>query len=124
MTKMVTTTMVRDDPQAFLPLKPRVFEALVVLAQGRLHGYALKQALYDRTSGRIDLGPGTLYRTIRSLEQDGLIRELDEPSESEAADHDRRRPYRITELGLRVLRAEAARLATLVAEVHAGLGQQ
>lgn len=103
--------------QTFIPLKPRVFEALVVLSSGPLHGYGLKLAIQARTAGRIDLGPGTLYRTIRALEADGLIEEVEPPVDSRS-DDDRRRAYRLTALGRAVLRAETERLEALVAEVR------
>lgn len=102
---------------AFIPLKPRVFEALLVLSQQPLHGYALKQEIRERTAGRIDLGPGTLYRTIRSLETDGLIEEVAEPPDPEDVD-ERRRCYRVTTLGREVLNAEAQRLEALLAEAR------
>ncbi len=62
------------DPAEFLPLKPRVFLMLLSLAQGQRHGYALQEELLDRTDGRLNLGPGTLYRTIQSMLRDGLKR--------------------------------------------------
>jgi DNA-binding PadR family transcriptional regulator len=86
---------------------------LLVLVQGRRHGYALKEELYRRTKGALDLGPGTLYRTIRRLLEDGLIEETDDPRSPRRHD-ERRRYYRITELGKRVVAAEAERLAALV----------
>ncbi|MGD8330667.1 MAG: PadR family transcriptional regulator [Acidobacteriota bacterium] len=106
--------------EAFLPLKPRVFEALLVLSQRPLHGYALKQELYQRTGGSIDLGPGTLYRTIRSLEADALIEEIAEPPDADDGD-ERRRCYRVTSLGRDVLGAEARRLEALLAEARGAL---
>lgn len=94
------------------PLKPRVFLMLLVLTQGQRHGYALKEELRSRTDGGLDLGPGTLYRTLRSLLEDGLIDECEGPEIER--DDERRRYYQITQLGRDVAAAEAARLATLV----------
>ena len=102
-----------DDPGSFLPLKPRVFLMLLVLAQGQRHGYALKEELLRRTDGRLNLGPGTLYRTIHGLLEDGLIAESDERPEPQS-DDERRRYYHVTDLGRRVASAEAARLSELV----------
>lgn len=100
--------------EVFLPLKPRVFLMLLVLVQeGQSHGYALKEELVRRTDGRLNLGPGTLYRTIRSMLQDGLIVESDERPEPDE-DDERRRYYRITKLGRAVVAAEAAHLRDLV----------
>jgi DNA-binding PadR family transcriptional regulator len=102
------------DPEAFLPLKPRVFLMLLVLVQGgQAHGYALKDEVRSRTNGRLDLGPGTLYRTIRSMLEDRLIEESPQrPGPDE--DDERRRYYRITEMGRAVTAAEATRLGELV----------
>jgi len=102
-----------DNPDAFLPLKPLVFHALLVLDGGESHGYGIKKAVAKRTGGRIDVEPGTLYRLVARLMGQGLIEESeDRPDPDE--DDERRRYYRITPLGHRVLAAEAARLAGLV----------
>jgi DNA-binding PadR family transcriptional regulator len=101
----------------FLPLKHREFLMLLALSHGQRHGYALKQELHERTGGRVDLGPGTLYRTIRELQESGLIRESDERPED---DDPRRIYYEMTELGRRVLDAEARRLEVLVRDARAG----
>ena len=101
-------------PGTFLPLYPRVFLMLLVLVQeGQSHGYALKEELLRRTDGRLNLGPGTLYRTVRDLLQDGLIEEPTDRPDPES-DDERRRYYRITKLGREVTAAEAARLSELV----------
>jgi DNA-binding PadR family transcriptional regulator len=99
------------------PLKQREFLMLLVLAQQPSHGYALKQEILERTGGQLDLGPGTLYRTVHGLEAAGLIAEVDEPGD--AADP-RRRTYEITDLGREVAASEATRLDALVREARAG----
>ena len=48
---------------------------MLVLAEGARHGYAIKQAVEQRTEGGIKLGPGTLYEAIQRLEEGGLIEE-------------------------------------------------
>ncbi len=101
------------EPESFLPLKPRVFLMLLSLVQGQSHGYALKEELLRRTGGRLNLGPGTLYRTIQSMLRDGLTEESDERPAPEA-DDERRRYYRVTPLGRRVVAAEAERLQELI----------
>ncbi len=101
------------DPGTFLPLKPRVFLMLLSLVQEQAHGYALKEEVLRRTDGRLNLGPGTLYRTIQSMLRDGLTEESDERPPPEA-DDERRRYYRVTSLGRRVVAAEAERLQVLV----------
>ena len=103
------------DPQDYLPLKHREFLMLLVVCQEPSHGYALKKAIANRTGGRLQLGPGTLYRTIRSLEDSALIVESETP---EPGSDPRRRTYEPTALGREVLSAEAQRLDALVGEAR------
>lgn len=98
-----------------LPLTPAAFHILLALAGGEKHGYAIMQDVTTLSDGQIRLGPGSLYGTIKRLVDDAWIREVtDRPAE----DDERRRYYRLTDLGQRVARAEAARLARLVALAH------
>ena len=96
-----------------LPLSAASFYILVALAEADRHGYSILQDIAERTSGKVKLNPGTLYTTIKRLLEDGLITELDERPVPEA-DDERRRYYRITPFGRKVVRAEAARLEQLV----------
>jgi DNA-binding PadR family transcriptional regulator len=106
------------DPEALLPLTPAMFEILVALADGERHGYAIMQEVELRTEGKTRIGPGTLYRSIQRLMEDGLITESDERPALEM-DDERRRYYRITDLGYRVAVAEARRLSELVSLAQA-----
>jgi len=91
-----------------LPLTPAMFHILLSLAGGPAHGYAIMLEISRLTAGAVQLGPGTLYRTIQKLLDERLI-------EEDGADDDERRvPYRMTARGTKVARAEAARLAVLV----------
>ena len=99
-------------------MPPAVFHILTVLAQSDQHGYAIQRAIRDQTAGRVRLGPGTLYRSIQRMLEDGLIEELDDRPDPEQ-DDERRRYYRITRLGRNAARAEAQRLADLVALARA-----
>lgn len=103
----------RHDPDELLPLKPVEVLVLTMLAGGDRHGYGIRQDILEHTHGAIELEAGNLYRTIRRLEQAGL---LDESGRRPAADSDdeRRRYYRLTPLGRRVVSAELARLRELV----------
>lgn len=98
-----------DGPGEFLPLTPVAFEILLALAAGDRHGYAILRDIEERASGRIGLHPGTLYRAINRLMESGLLVELDERPAPELDDQ-RRRYYRLTELGRQVAVAEARRL--------------
>jgi DNA-binding PadR family transcriptional regulator len=97
---------------ALLPLQPAAFHILLALSTGDCHGYGIIQDVETRTDGALRLSPGTLYRTIQRLLEQGLI---DEPRKPAGPRTDpRRRYYRITSLGSAVVRAEAHRLTELV----------
>ncbi len=100
-------------PQELLPLRPVDFLVLLMLAPKERHGYGIMQDVLEHTGGHIELEAGSLYRTIRRLGGEGL---LEESARRPAADLDdeRRRYYRLTALGRRVVAAEAARLRNLV----------
>lgn len=100
-------------PEAFLPVTPAVFHILLALADGEAHGYAIMQDVAQRSEGSVRLGPGTLYGAISRLLDDGLIQESEERPDPEI-DDSRRRYYRLTNLGSRVLAAETKRLMDLV----------
>jgi DNA-binding PadR family transcriptional regulator len=98
---------------ALLPLPTANFHILVALADGELHGYAILQDVAGRTSGAVQMGAGTLYRALHRMLESGLVVETSERPDP-ALDDERRRYYRITPLGMAVVRAEAERLAALV----------
>ena len=101
------------DPNPLLPLTPAGFHILLALADGEKHGYAVMQEVAKRSQGKVRLGPGTLYGSIKRMLSEGLIEESDERPDPEM-DDERRRYYRLTEFGQRVAEAEAERLAGLV----------
>lgn len=104
---------VEGNPENFLPLSNAEFHILLAIADEERHGYAIMQEVKQSTQGLIRLGPGTLYRSVQELLQKGLIVESDRYP---AANEDqRRRYYRMTSLGRRVLSAEARRLSEAVA---------
>jgi DNA-binding PadR family transcriptional regulator len=103
----------RNLPDALLPLTPAVFHILLALADGERHGYAIMQQVASRTEGKMRLGPGTLYGSIKRMLAEDLIEESDERPDPEL-DDERRRYYRLTQFGQRVAAAEVERLAKLV----------
>src|SRR5579872_2333230 len=105
------------DPRAHLPLKPVDLELLLALADEERHGYGLVQAISEHTGGLITLDPGNLYRVVKRLLEDGLVAEAGQ-RRAEDAGGERRRYYRITALGGRVLAAEFERLRGLVNAPH------
>jgi DNA-binding PadR family transcriptional regulator len=107
----------QHNPQDFLPLTPAVFHILLALADGDKHGYGIMIEIATQTGGRLRLGPGTLYGSIKRMLEDALIEESAERPDP-AHDDERRRYYRLTELGQRVAAAEAAHMLELVRLAH------
>lgn len=103
----------KREPEDLLPLTPAVFHILLALADAERHGYGIMQEIALRTDGKVRMGPGTLYGSIKRMLADGLIAESGERPDP-ALDDERRRYYRLTEFGLRVAQAEARRLSELV----------
>src|SRR5215813_14648874 len=101
-------------PRSFLPLPPATFHILIALVHGDRHGYAIMQDVAAGTGGSLKLNPGTLYTTIRRLLDQGLVIELDERPDPED-DDERRRYYRLTDIGREVVKAEAGRLQEALA---------
>lgn len=102
-----------QDEAATPPLKPQVFEVLLTLADGPRHGYAIMHEVEERTRGRVRVLPGTLYRFLHRLVEEGLLLELPEASGGDDTDR-KRRTYKLTARGHEAVRAETERLqATL-----------
>jgi DNA-binding PadR family transcriptional regulator len=99
--------------EEILPLPEAALHILMALAEDDRHGYAIIQDVAARTRGEVKLGPGTLYRSIQRMLEQGLIEETRERPAPEL-DDERRRNTRITPLGKAAARAEARRLAGLV----------
>jgi len=117
---MPATRSSQRAPEDFLPLKADAFYVLFVLLHGERHGYAIMREAATRSSGRVELQAGALYRLLARLLDDGLVVEsLRRPAAD--ADDERRRYYRITPLGRRAIAAEADRMAALAAAAHAAL---
>lgn len=108
-------------PESFLPLKPHWFHVLLSLADQEQHGYGIMLEVLERTDGKVRLWPATLYGTLKRLMDEDLIEESDERPAPEADDA-RRRYYRLTRLGRRVLAAESVRLEDLVRVIRAKRG--
>lgn len=94
-------------------LKRAEFHILLALADGDKHGYSIMQEVTDLTEGAVQLGPGTLYTSIKRMVKNSLIEESDSRPDP-TLDDQRRRYYRLTNLGHRVVMAEAQRLAKLI----------
>jgi DNA-binding PadR family transcriptional regulator len=103
----------RGDPEGELPLTPVTLNILLALADEERHGYGIMLEVSDRTGGRMRMGPGTLYSSIKRLVEGRLIEESEERPAPES-DDERRRYYRLTDFGGRVLAAEVGRLESAV----------
>jgi DNA-binding PadR family transcriptional regulator len=102
------------DPQPgdLLPLSPQVFQILIALAGGDQHGYAIMQDVAAQSGGKLRLSPGTLYGCIKRMLEQGVVVELHDRERPGGSDADeRRRYYRLTPFGRKVVKAEAIRLA-------------
>jgi DNA-binding PadR family transcriptional regulator len=97
-----------------VPLTPAVFYILFALGGGDKHGYEIAKQVAEDSQGRVRMGTGTLYGSIKRMLADTLIEETEERPAPDL-DDERRRYYRLTEPGRQALRAELARYARVVA---------
>jgi DNA-binding PadR family transcriptional regulator len=104
---------VPEGPGGYLPLTPAVLDIMVALGEEEMHGYAIMQEVRRRTGGKRRLAPGTLYRSLKQMEERGWVVEAEERPEP-GLDDERRRYYRLTDLGRRIALAEVERLEGLV----------
>ena len=97
------------------PLAPATLHILLALAGEDLHGYGIMKEVLRQTGGRYKLGPGTLYDNLHRL----LARQLVQPVRRREEEVDpRRRYYRLTATGRRVLAAEFDRLEALIRQAR------
>jgi len=101
-----------ENPSDLLPLPVAQLHILLALVDGEKHGYAIMSEVEVVTEGSVTMGPGTLYGTVKRMLNAGLVEETDERPDPEL-DDERRRYYRLTGLGERVLDAEVARMEQL-----------
>lgn len=107
------TTELPDDLQRMLPLTPAVFFILLALAEGEKHGYAIMQDVQSLSAEKVRMGPGTLYSTVQRLLDMSLIEETQRVGER--SDHEsRRRYYRLTRMGKKLMETEVTRMESVV----------
>lgn len=97
----------------------RTLQILLALLEGPLHGYGIKQAVEERTEGRVRLGSGTLYEAVHRLVDAGHIEEVDAPPSEPSSGGPPRRFYRLTEAGREALAEEVRRLDSMVSYAKA-----
>lgn len=100
-------------PTPLTPLTPAVFYILLAVVSGEKHGYEIMKQVQRDSRGQVTMGPGTLYGSIKRMLADALIEESDERPDP-ALDDERRRYYRITDLGRRAFLAELQRYHEVV----------
>jgi DNA-binding PadR family transcriptional regulator len=105
--------MIPDTVDSFLPLSPATLHILLALAGEKLHGYAIMQEIARQSEGRYKPGPGILYDNLQRLTKQGIVTAAGEDPEDP-----RRRYYRLTALGRRVLSTEILRLEGVVREAR------
>ncbi len=88
----------------YIPMTETGFYILYCL-QEENHGYNIGLQVKQMTGGEINISPGTMYGTLSKMEKDGLIEFTRE--------EDKRRLYRITDLGLEILAIETKRIERL-----------
>src|SRR5580658_5484049 len=102
----------------FLPLSPAALHILLALASEDRHGYGIMQEVARQSDGRYKLGPGTLYDNLQRLLETGIVEEM---SRGSSAKDPRRRSYRLTGFGRRLLLTEITRLEGVVREARVHL---
>jgi DNA-binding PadR family transcriptional regulator len=95
------------------PLTPAVYHILLALYDGEKHGYAIMKDVEQQTAGRVKMGPGTLYGSIKRMMSANLIEESSERADPDL-DDERRRYYRLSGLGRKVVAAGTQRLSQAV----------
>jgi DNA-binding PadR family transcriptional regulator len=107
-----------EDLKPFLPLSPAILHILLCLTAEARHGYGIMREVARQSDDQYQLGPGTLYDNLQKLMRQGLVDEAPRPS---ADDDPRRRYYRLTKFGRRVLEADVVRLKRVVREASVSL---
>ena len=111
----------KEGLEEFLPLSPATLHILLALAGEERHGYGIMQEVARQSEGRYKLGPGTLYDNLQKLMKERLVEEMENAA---TRAEPRRRYYRLTKNGRRLLLIEIARLESAIREAKLRLGFQ
>jgi len=95
------------------PLTPAVFHILLALSSGERHGYGIMKQVKVDSQGKVNMGAGTLYGSLKRMLDAGLVEESDKRVDPEM-DDERRIYYQITGVGTQALAAELERYKHLV----------
>jgi DNA-binding PadR family transcriptional regulator len=99
------------------PLTPAVFHILLALSSGERHGYGIMKQVEADSQGKVSMGPGTLYGSLKRMLDAGLVKESDKRVDPEM-DDERRIYYQITGVGAQALAAELERYQRIVIIAH------
>jgi DNA-binding PadR family transcriptional regulator len=102
-----------------LRLTPPLYHVLLTLAEGPAHGYSLIASVTERTEGRVELGPSSLYYALGRLEDAGLIRVCSPEPAGDQPHEEQRRYYELTERGRLRLREEMEILTGIMKHARA-----
>ena len=105
----------KEDADQFLPLSSAALHILLALASEDRHGYGIMREVARQSESRYKVGPGTLYDNLQKLLEQGIV---EESSPRSSADDPRRRYYRLTRFGRRLLATEITRLEDVVREAR------
>ena len=97
----------RDPEQKHLPLTESTTYILLALIEP-LHGYGVMQKVREMSDGLVEIGAGTLYGALSTLQKEGLIHKVHEEN--------RRKSYTLTPRGKRVLQGQIRRLEIMTRE--------
>ena len=90
--------------RVYVPMTETGFYILFCLRE-EMHGYSIGQRVKEMTDGAVTISAGTMYGTLSKMEKDGLIQF--------SREEEKRKHYRITELGEEILSLEIARIKRL-----------
>src|SRR5258705_9015866 len=95
------------------PFTPAVFHILLALSNGERHGYGIMKQVEADSQGKVNMGAGTLYGSLKRMLEAGLVKESDKRVDPEM-DDERRIYYQITGVGTKALVAELERYKRIV----------
>ena len=90
--------------RVYVPMTETGFYILFCLRE-EMHGYSIGQRVKEMTDGAVSISAGTMYGTLSKMEKDGLIQF--------SREEEKRKLYRITELGEEILSLEIERIKRL-----------
>lgn len=102
-----------SDSKTYTPLTPAVLYILMALSTGEKHGYGIMKHVEEDSEGKVSMGPGTLYGSLKRMLDSGLVDEGDKKVDPEMDDQ-RRIYYKITGLGQKALNEELDRYERVI----------